>query len=251
MLQINATTKADLETAIDLLETKVHDLDARLLILEAPDILHIGINFKYQHDVTGSAGAILAENWNNGGPDPYQGWTTIPLIDSTGYDSGATLISTGGGSYHTYAMSSADPQDGAHGSLFFGTLNSFGEQTVTISNIPSLFQSQGYELRIYHNNFASGNFGFRVEDGTGYSKTYFSYQPVAHDNYPLSGTDPFDGESGYIGSQNESNTHTIPSNYTFFDGLSGKDLTIFGVDGGTGFTRCCPCGFQLTTRRTS
>jgi hypothetical protein len=217
---------------------------------------HISINIYHEGEdstkVTGSAGAIVAENWNNF--TAYNGNVTMPLVDSTGADSGASLFSDyWWGTYKAWNLTTADPNDGAHGSLFRGYIDNFHNSPngLVISNIPAEFQSQGYELRIYHNTDSAGNMGFRVEDGTGYSKTYYSYAAVSNNNYPLSGTDEFGGGAGYIGSQNESNTHTTPTNYTFFDGLSGSTLTIMGVRGGTGDTRSRPNGFQITTRSAS
>ena len=211
---------------------------------------HIGINIVHQngHQVTGSAGALPAPNWNN---FTDLNITNTALIDSTGADSGATFTSSAPSYYFNSQMHNSLSQDGEHGSMFFAFIDSgFGstEYTMTISNIPSEFQTQGYELRIYHNADSSGNMGFRVEDGTGYSKTYYSYQEVGHHNYPLSGTDEFGGVSGYIGSQDTSNMTTTPSNYTFFTGLSGSTLTIVRVPGGVHDYRCRPNAFQITTR---
>lgn len=208
---------------------------------------HISINIAYddEHNITEGAGAMLAENWNH----VQRGNTTsMALIDFTGADSGATAITSTGGQYHASRRTSPGPRDGAHGSLFYGYMDNFSGKTMTISNIPSEFQTQGYELRIYHGNFKQGSMGFRVEDGTGYSKTYYSYSTGSYNNYPITGTDQFGGETGYIGSQSEDSNHTTPSNYTFFEGLSGSTLTIMGVNGGTGDTRPRPSGYQISTK---
>ena len=146
-----------------------------------PIIKHISINIHYENanKVIGSAGALLAENWNN--------TLSGALIDSTGTDSGATMALSSNADPIVYRapITSADPEDGAHGSLFHGYLDNFGGQSVTISNIPLEFQRQGYELRIYNNNDSTGNRGFQVDDGTGYSKKYYSYQYTQHNNYPI------------------------------------------------------------------
>ena len=176
----------------NLINPLVNNVLMNIAIL-GPIIKHISINIHYENanKVIGSAGALLAENWNN--------TLSGALIDSTGTDSGATMALSSNADPIVYRapITSADPEDGAHGSLFHGYLDNFGGQSVTISNIPLEFQRQGYELRIYHNNDTdtnrlrwdmwlggAGNMGFQVDDGI-VNKTYYSYQYTQYNNYPI------------------------------------------------------------------
>ena len=195
--------------------------------------------------VTGVAGSVPADNWNNTGTgNGGNVGVGVALVDDSGAATGATVNWSVANHWTTNGVDSS----GGDATMMQGYLDNFHDQPpIEITGIPASFMASGYELRIYHNTDSAGAMGFTVDDGSG-PTTYYSYQPGGNgSNFPLAGADPFGGAAGYIGSQETDGGATTASNYTLFTGLSGASVTITGVRGSAGDTRSRPNGFQIVS----
>ncbi|MCH2062139.1 MAG: lamin tail domain-containing protein [Roseibacillus sp.] len=195
--------------------------------------------------VTGVAGSIPVDNWNNSGVSVLNG--PLSLVDDAGSPTTATVL----WSVENQWTTNGGNNSGGDVQMMQGYLDNFHDRPpIEVTGIPASFQASGYELRIYHNTDSGGTMGFTVSDDGGLtSTTYYSHQPGGNNsNYPLAGADPFGGAAGYIGSQSTARNTTVPSNYTLFTGLTGSSLRITGVRGSSGDTRSRPNGFQIVAK---
>ena len=227
-------------------------LPAALLLFQAVSAQNvISVNFDGQAGtgnpgpVTGVAGSIPVDNWNNSGVSALNG--PLSLIDDGGSPTTATVL----WSVENQWTTNGGDNSGSDAQMMQGYLDNFHDRPpIEVAGIPAFFQASGYELRIYHNTDSGGTMGFTVSDDGGLtSATYYSHQPGGNNsNFPLAGVDPFGGAAGYIGSQATARNTTAPSNYTIFTGLTGSSLTITGVRGSSGDTRSRPNGFQIVAK---
>jgi hypothetical protein len=223
-----------------------------LLLIQAVSAQNvISVNFDGQGGtgtpgpVTGVAGSVPVDNWNNSGVSVLNG--PLALVDDAGSPTTATVLWSVANQWTTNGGDSS----GGDATMMQGYLDNFHDRPpIEITGIPASFMASGYELRIYHNTDSGGAMGFTVSDDGGLtSTTHYSYQPGGNNsNFPLAGVDPFGGAAGYIGSQETGGGATTASNYTLFTELSGSAVTITGVRGASGDTRSRPNGLQIVAK---
>ena len=207
----------------------------------------ISVNFEGGHGgdpgtapnalVTGVAGAVPADNWNNA----LGGTGTINnLTDNTGASTGTSVAWSAANSWSVNDAGAPQPGDSQNGNLMWGYLDNMHDRgPITIDNVPASFQATGYNLLVYHGTDSPGTMGFTVSDGVGADQTLYSNQPGQW-NYPIAGAD-----DGFVASTSTDSGYSVETNYTLFSGLSGSSVSIQGVRGTFGDSRARPNGFQL------
>ena len=211
----------------------------------------ISVNFEGGHGsepgtapnalVTGMAGAVPAENWNNA----LGGTGTINnLADNTGATSGASVTWSANASWSVNDANAPQPGSSENANLMWGYLDNMHDRgPITVSNIPPAYRTNGYNLIVYHSTDSPGTMGFTVsDDGGATSTTLYSHQPGQW-NYPIDG-----GTDGFVASSSSDPGYNVASNYTLFSGLNGANLSIQAVSGSNGDGRSRPNGFQIVSQ---
>jgi hypothetical protein len=197
--------------------------------------------------VNGSAGVVLASNWNQ---TQEAGSTDLLYSDAT--SSGTTISLSGGfGAWGIGGVSSPDLDGNTNKAILDGYYNSFGS-TATIGSIPF---SQ-YDLIVYFSSDVDGRTG-TVSDGT----TTFSFSTMGI--AATSGSNAIFTQTTNTGAGNPS------ADYAVFSGLTGASkiisiqsipssgMGIAGIQivqvpepGVTSLLGLCGAGFVLIRRRT-
>ena len=190
--------------------------------------------------VTGAAGIDRLENWNNA----IGTSGTIPVVNSTGSPSGASVTWV---TNNTWSTQSADGA-GSDADMMSGYLDNFDSNgSIVVEDLGSEFTETGYEVRVYfQNDNDDNNAGFTAIDNLGNTDTRYGYQLTANNNWPLAG--PAADPNGYIVSVETDPATLTEANVVLLTGLSGPNFTLTGVAGaGAASTRARPNAIQIIT----
>src|ERR1043166_6142806 len=114
----------------------------------APDVTKGGAN------VTGMAGAVPANSWNNEGPS--QQATSVAIVNAAGAPA-ASLAYT---APDNWAATAKSPIGGTNAALMSGYLDNFQNSgSIIVTGLGSAFTSGGYQVLIYQNSDSNGSFG--------------------------------------------------------------------------------------------
>ncbi|MGI9240190.1 MAG: hypothetical protein ACR2RV_05285 [Verrucomicrobiales bacterium] len=190
--------------------------------------------------VTGAAGIGQFENWNNAIGTSGD----IPLINSTGVPSGASVTWV---TNNTWSTQTADAA-GTDADMMSGYLDNFhANGSIDVRGLGSEFTTAGYEILVYFQNDNDDNTaGFTATDSLGNTDTRYGHQDIANSNWPLAGAGA--GPNGYIVSTDTDSATLNPSNVVRLTGLSGPDFSLVGIAGtGAASTRARPNAVQIIT----
>jgi CSLREA domain-containing protein len=190
-------------------------------------------------NVTGTAGAVPANNWNNEGPS--QQAAPISIVNAAGAPA-ASLAYTAPANW---AATATSPVGGTNAALMSGYLDNLQNSgTITVTGLGAAFTSGGYQVLVYQNTDSNGSFGYTATDNAGHTVTAYGLQTGgAGGNYPLAG-----GTNGFVGSTSTNPTGPASAaNYVILNGLTGSNFTIQAAVGTTGDGRVRPNGFQIVS----
>ena len=193
---------------------------------------------------------VSGSGWNNirlgdkaGIPETFtaatQGGMHIDLIDDTGVDSGADLTSAGGNFFANTSTATDNATNRAaqgEGGLMQSFLLLNGNETVTISNLPSSLTANGYTAYAFFDiGVVTRTYGLTANGSPIFWTT------------DTTGTDSDANEDGLIdwlqATGTTAGSATTNANYAVFPGLSGSTFTITGDASVNG--RSAVAGIQL------
>lgn len=167
--------------------------------------------------VTGTAGFIPSEHWNNVADRLTPQGSATDLIDSTGATLAGTAVTWNAN--NTWLVSSDEPAPG-NSSLMAGYLDTSDSSTttVTVTNIPY----STYMVYVYCDGDATGRYGTYTARAGG-EEVLTRTQARDQANWPIAAGG---GEFVQVGEDG------APGNYILFRGLSGGTLTLTATPNG-------------------